>query len=83
MNWVFHRATWTTGDYCYLQDLFVDPAVRGRSIGRGLIQHVYDTARQHGAARVYWLTHESNHTAMRLYDDVAEKSGFVQYRRQL
>jgi GNAT superfamily N-acetyltransferase len=48
-----------------------------------LIGAVYDRARAAGAARVYWLTHESNATAMRLYDDVAMKSGFVVYRKDL
>ena len=80
VHWVFHRSNWTTGDYCYLQDLFVDPEVRGGGHGRRLIEHVYAAAREQGAARVYWLTHESNTAAMGLYDRVAERSGFVQYR---
>lgn len=83
VHFIFHRSTWTTGDYCYLQDLFVQQDRRGAGHGRRLIQHVYDTARARGASRVYWLTHESNTDAMKLYDKVAERSGFVQYRRAL
>lgn len=78
---VRHRSAWTVGDYCYLQDLFVADAARGAGIGRRLIAHVYDAARAAGCARVHWLTHESNADAMLLYDRIAEKSGFVQYRK--
>ncbi len=80
---VRHRSCWTTGDYCYLQDLYVDPAARGRGIGRELIEHVYGAAATMGCSRVYWLTHESNSEAMLLYDRVAERSGFLQYRKAL
>ena len=76
-----HRSAWTVGDYCYLQDLFVAEGGRGAGIGRRLIAHVYDAARAAGCSRVHWLTHESNTDAMLLYDRIAEKSGFVQYRK--
>jgi GNAT superfamily N-acetyltransferase len=78
-----HRSCWTAGDYCYLQDLFVAPALRGAGVGRKLIQHVYVDAERNGCSRVYWLTHETNAMAMQLYDRVAERSGFVQYRKLL
>jgi GNAT superfamily N-acetyltransferase len=78
---VYHRSTWTTGDDCYLQDLFVAPDARGRGIGRALIEHVCADAKCRGVSRVHWLTHETNHIAMRLYDSVADRSGFVQYRK--
>jgi GNAT superfamily N-acetyltransferase len=83
VHYIFHRSTWTSGDYVYLQDLFVQPDQRGGGHGRKLIEHVYDAARQHGASRVYWLTHETNVDAMKLYDKVAERSGFVQYRKAM
>ncbi len=83
VHWVRHRSCWTTGDYAYLQDLFVSPAARGGGIGRRLIEHVYRAAAAAGCARVYWLTHETNREAMLLYDRIAERSGFVQYRKQL
>lgn len=75
-----HRSCWTTDDYCYLQDLFVAPAARGTGVGRRLIEYVYAHAREQGLNRVYWLTHETNAEAMRLYDRIADRSGFVQYR---
>ena len=78
-----HRSCWTVGDYCYLQDLFVDAEARGKGIGRKLIEHVYDEAAGRGCSRVYWLTHETNSAAMQLYEHVAERSGFLQYRKLL
>ena len=81
VHWIFHRSTWTAGDYCYLQDLYVTPEARGTGAGRKLIEHVYAQAAANNAARVYWLTHETNATAMQLYDRIADRSGFIQYRR--
>jgi GNAT superfamily N-acetyltransferase len=78
-----HRSCWTVGDYVYLQDLFVSPDVRGGGIGRKLIEYVYQRARADGCARVHWLTHETNTDAMLLYDRIAQRSGFVQYRKNI
>lgn len=78
-----HRSCWTTADYCYLQDLYVAPELRGTGVGRQLIEYVYALAREQGLNRVYWLTHETNAEAMRLYDRIAERSGFLQYRHLL
>lgn len=78
---VFHRGTWSVGDFCYLEDLFVAPTARNRGVARALIEAVYALADQRGAGRVYWLTHESNATARKLYDQVARNLGFIQYRR--
>ena len=80
VHWIYHRSCWTVGNYCYLNDLFVEPGLRGAGTGRLLIEHVYAQAAAAGCSRVYWLTHESNTTAMQLYDRIAERSGFVQYR---
>lgn len=83
VHYLFHRSTWTAGPYCYLQDLFTDEAPRGRGAGRALIEAVYAEAREAGASRVYWLTHETNATARLLYDRIADASGFIQYRKIL
>ncbi len=83
VQWIFHRSNWSVAHSCYLQDLFVSPEARGGGVGRKLIQHVYVQAHSAGSARVHWLTQESNHTAMQLYDRIAERSGFVQYRHAL
>jgi GNAT superfamily N-acetyltransferase len=78
---VFHRSTISPGSVCYLQDLFTSASARGEGIGRALIEEIYRYAEQGGCNRVYWQTHETNATAMKLYDKVAEKSGFVVYRK--
>ncbi len=82
-HFIEHRSCWTVGNYIYLQDLFVDPSVRGKGVGRRLIEHVYAEGTRRGCARVTWLTHETNVQACILYDQVAERSGFVQYRKVL
>jgi GNAT superfamily N-acetyltransferase len=83
VHFIFHRSTWTVGNYCYLQDLFTAEAARGRGAGRALIEAVYERAREEGSSRVYWLTHETNTTARGLYDKVADQPGFIQYRKIL
>jgi GNAT superfamily N-acetyltransferase len=83
VHYLYHYSTWTIGPYCYLQDLFTIEAARGQGVGRALIEAVYQAASAHNASRVYWLTHETNTQAMILYDKVANKSGFVQYRNTL
>lgn len=80
-HYIFHRSTISIPPVCYLQDLFTREASRGKGVGRALINGVYERAKLAGSKRVYWLTHETNHTAMQLYDKVAERSGFVVYRR--
>ncbi len=82
-HFLFHRTTTQPGPTCYLQDLFTVEAARGQGVGRALINAVYEHAQAGGAKRVYWHTHETNAVAMQLYDQVAEKSGFVVYRKAL
>jgi GNAT superfamily N-acetyltransferase len=80
---IFHRSTWLPQWTCYLQDLYVDDSQRGRGTGALLIEAVANLARANGAGRLYWMTHETNATARRLYDQIAERSGFIQYRKAL
>jgi GNAT superfamily N-acetyltransferase len=77
VHWLLHPSTWATSPYCYLEDLFVAPGERGRGIGGALIAHVREQVP--GAAKVYWLTRETNTTARALYDRVARSTGFVHY----
>ena len=80
-HYLFHRSTTAIAPSCYMQDLFTSETARGKGIGRALIDEVYEQARVAGAPRVYWQTHETNLTAMQLYDKVAERSGFLVYRK--
>jgi GNAT superfamily N-acetyltransferase len=78
---LFHRSTWSPTWYCYLEDLFVSPAERARGVGRALIEAVYREADARQCTRTYWATQEFNYRARALYDQLATKSPFVQYRR--
>jgi len=82
-HYLFHLSTSAIGPACYLQDLFTTAAARGKGVGRALIYGVYEQAKLAGSARVYWQTHETNHTAMELYNKVADKSGFLVYRKNI
>jgi GNAT superfamily N-acetyltransferase len=83
VHYLFHRSTTMIGPVCYLQDLFTNEAARGKGVGRALIEAVYQRAKEAGSPRVYWHTHETNRTARALYDKVAERSGFIHYRKQI
>ena len=78
---LFHRSTWSATHYCYLEDLFVAPSLRAKGIGRALIEAVYQEADARKCTRTYWTTQEFNYRARGLYDQMATKSPFIQYRR--
>jgi GNAT superfamily N-acetyltransferase len=82
-HFLYHRSTIQIAPTCYLSDLFTADTVRGRGVGRALISTVYEHAKVAGSSRVYWQTHETNSVAMRLYDQVAERSGFLVYRKSV
>lgn len=78
---LFHRSTWSPTWYCYLEDLFVEPGLRAGGIGQMLIEAVYEAADARQCTRTYWTTQEFNYRARGLYDKMATKSPFIQYRR--
>ncbi len=78
-----HGSTWSEQGYCYLEDLFVDPLMRGRGIARSLIEASSAFAASQGAEKLYWLTAETNYAARMLYDKVAKRSGFIHYERPI
>jgi GNAT superfamily N-acetyltransferase len=80
---LFRPSTWTETDYCYLEDLFVDPKIRGKGVGRALMNRVVELAKEKKSKRVYWTTQEFNKTARVLYDSITSVSEFVQYRLPL
>lgn len=83
VHYIFHRSTWTEGNYCYLQDLFVKTDNRAKGCGKILIEAVYAEAHKQNCSRVYWLTQETNYKARILYDQVAVNAGFIQYRKNI
>ncbi|HEY0933620.1 MAG TPA: GNAT family N-acetyltransferase [Trebonia sp.] len=82
VHFLVHAST-SSAEVCYLQDLFTAPEARGQGVARASIAEVGHWARERGCARVYWLTQSGNETARRLYDQVAENRGFIQYQIQL
>lgn len=83
VHWLTHASTWSTRDYCYLEDLYVAPTARRTGAGRALIEHVRLWAQDAGCAKVYWLTSADNATARSLYDTVATHTGFTHYEIDL
>nr|WP_174505374.1 GNAT family N-acetyltransferase [Acinetobacter sp. Marseille-Q1620] len=79
---ISHMSMWTEKPYCYLQDLFIDENYRNQGLARKLIEHTYQVCKG-GFDRVYWLTQADNHTAQLLYDRIADKTGFIQYKHSL
>jgi GNAT superfamily N-acetyltransferase len=82
-HYVFHRSTTRLHDICYLQDLFTAERVRGRGIGRRLIEAVYEAARNGRCSRVYWQTQATNRAGRALYDKLGKHLGFIVYSHEL
>ena len=80
---VLHESSWTISPICYLEDLFVDPAVRGEGVGRALIQDLIDLGRARAWSQLYWVTRANNEAARRLYDKFVQADNFVRYRLTL
>lgn len=80
-HYLFHRHAWKVEEVCYLQDLYTVPDMRGKGVGRALIEAVYAAADGHGAPQVYWLTQTFNDTARALYDRIGVVTPFLKYQR--
>lgn len=79
VHYMFHRTCWSLVNNCYLQDLYTDADARGSGVGAALIEAVRAEAEMQGTKNVYWMTHETNATARKLYDRVAKRTGFIEY----
>ena len=81
VHYLFHRHMWKIENVVYLQDLYAEPDVRGKGVGRALIEYVYAAADKAGCPSVYWLTQDFNTTARALYDRIGKLSPFIRYNR--
>lgn len=81
VHYLYHRHGWKIENVCYLQDLYADPDVRGKGIGRALIEAVYSAADANGTPGVYWLTQDFNEAGRRLYDRIGTLTPFIKYAR--
>jgi len=75
----YQLSTWTHTFHCYLEDLYVKEAERGRGAATALISEVKKSAIEHKCSELFWITKESNHVARKLYDKVAKQSDLVRY----
>jgi GNAT superfamily N-acetyltransferase len=82
-NYHFHQSTWTDQNYCYLEDLYVDPTARGSGAAKALILACEGEAKKHNSSRLYWHTQEYNAAARSLYDSIMPRSSFIVYRKAL
>ena len=81
VHYIFHRHCWRVDNVCYLQDLYADPEMRGRGVGRALIEAVYDAADRQGCPSVYWTTQHFNEPGRKLYDRIGTLTPFIKYQR--
>lgn len=81
VHYIQHAHNWRVEDVIYLQDLYADPAMRGRGVGRALIEAVYAEADRRGCPSVYWMTQDFNAQARKLYDRIATLTPFIKYQR--
>ena len=78
-NYLLHESTSAIRPVCYLQDLFVDPAIRAKGVGKALIDWLLAEMKRNHWQRVYWTTRETNYRARGLYDKYTPHSGFLRY----
>ena len=78
-HYIFRPSTWEVEDFCYLEDLYTDPKVRGKGVGRALIKAVEDIAIAKGSKQLYWTTAPDNELARALYDKIAI-TNMVEYK---
>ena len=83
VHYLFHRSTINIEPVCYIQDIFTTETARGNGVGHALLDKASEHATNVGSKRIYWQTHESNSVAIRLYERVVEKSGFIVYSKNL
>ena len=79
----YQLSTWSETSHCYLEDLYVAEGARGKGAAKALIQQVQELAIKQGCTELFWITKESNSTARKLYDKVANLSDFVRYEKKL
>lgn len=78
-HYIVHENTSQLKPVCYLQDLFVNPAIRAQGAGQRLIDWLVEKAKAEGWPRLYWNTKENNYRARGLYDKYAPRDEFVRY----
>jgi GNAT superfamily N-acetyltransferase len=66
----YRFSVWVAAEDCWLEDLFVAEAARGRGVGRALVKAALDRAGERGARRIELDTKEENVRARGLYESL-------------
>lgn len=77
LHYVLHPVTGHLRPACYMQDVFVDPAFRGRGVARALVEALAAEGGRAGWARIYWLAERENAAAQALYRTIGVKLDFT------
>jgi ribosomal protein S18 acetylase RimI-like enzyme len=63
----------------FLDDLFVKPEFRSQKIAQKMISHLKSLSKANNWNGIRWITHSSNKNAKKLYDKIANNTGFELY----
>ena len=69
----FKYLSWT-GEFLYLDDLYIKPECRSSGIGRKLISHLAQIASEQGCAGMEWYVENSNGRAIKFYETFGLKT---------
>lgn len=78
-----HPDTFEAAPSWFLDDLFTDPGSRGRGVARALIGALEEHIAAHGGGTLRWITADDNTQAQYLYDQVATRTRWVMYEKEL
>jgi GNAT superfamily N-acetyltransferase len=67
----------------FLDDLFVDPAMRGRRVADALIEAVAAIGRERGWTVIRWITADDNYRGRGVYDRLATRTMWITYDKAL
>jgi len=71
--------TWSRGDACYLQDIYVRPQARGKGLAQAMISQLRELGEAAGWFKIFWMTQSDNFDAQRVYDKVAKRMDYLRY----
>jgi GNAT superfamily N-acetyltransferase len=69
----FNYSTWLGKPGIYLEDLFVHPEMRGKGIGKALLQKLAQIAVQENCYGIRWQVLEWNEPAIKFYETLGAK----------
>ena len=83
VHYYFHPSSFNVDDVCMIEDLYVAPSARRHGVGRWLVEAVAQIAAEEKAPAIYWKTSAANRSAIALYQQLAEQTEFLSFRKHL